>query len=314
MTITSMAHISQEIRNAHRFGTFEVIVNDSVRWAGEAKDRDEAIQKAQREGKINDGLAKKYQEGRPGIKVVQKRGAVDRTDWKHANDIETNPFNRHSANIRNAHRFAEKADPEPTGEKLPGGEADGRPDSDFDPASLEAGIAVEMEHTTDRDIAKEIAKDHLTEDPAYYEKLAKMEPESREVYMSARAQPARFAAPVFDKESYLLPSGKRIKVAYKDDGSVEYISGPSGIKYGEAAKKELEDLYARGIIRFASNAFNQAKATVDILKSLSSPWANDAIARVLESDFSGATEILKQHASHPIASRALGLIASFCQA
>ena len=40
---------------------------------------------------------------------------------------------------------------------------------------LDAGIKVEMEHTTDREIAKEIACDHLWEDLEYYTKLAKIE-------------------------------------------------------------------------------------------------------------------------------------------
>lgn len=37
---------------------------------------------------------------------------------------------------------------------------------------LNAGIAVEMEHTNDSERAKRIALDHLYEDPEYYEKLA----------------------------------------------------------------------------------------------------------------------------------------------
>lgn len=53
-------------------------------------------------------------------------------------------------------------------EKLHGGAGDNRPDSDFDPEQLENGIKHEMEHTKDRKIAKEIAKDHLSEDPNYY--------------------------------------------------------------------------------------------------------------------------------------------------
>lgn len=40
---------------------------------------------------------------------------------------------------------------------------------------LVKGIKVEMEHTTDKDIAREIALDHLKEDPKYYDKLAKVE-------------------------------------------------------------------------------------------------------------------------------------------
>jgi len=40
---------------------------------------------------------------------------------------------------------------------------------------LEKGVKVEAEHTEDPKVAAEIAKDHLTEDPLYYDKLAKME-------------------------------------------------------------------------------------------------------------------------------------------
>ena len=43
--------------------------------------------------------------------------------------------------------------------------------SDFNQKSLQQGINVEMEHTNDPQLAKEIAMDHLTEDPKYYEKL-----------------------------------------------------------------------------------------------------------------------------------------------
>lgn len=37
------------------------------------------------------------------------------------------------------------------------------------------GVKVEMEHTTDSNIAGEIARDHLFEDPKYYSKLKKIE-------------------------------------------------------------------------------------------------------------------------------------------
>ena len=40
---------------------------------------------------------------------------------------------------------------------------------------LEKGIKTEMEHTGSKSIAKEIAMDHLFEDPKYYTKLTKME-------------------------------------------------------------------------------------------------------------------------------------------
>jgi len=39
----------------------------------------------------------------------------------------------------------------------------------------EKGISVEMEHTNDKKVALEIARDHLFEDPKYYTKLATIE-------------------------------------------------------------------------------------------------------------------------------------------
>jgi hypothetical protein len=44
-------------------------------------------------------------------------------------------------------------------------------EKDADPKELEKGIAVEYEHTTDKDIAKRIALDHLAELPDYYTRL-----------------------------------------------------------------------------------------------------------------------------------------------
>jgi len=44
-----------------------------------------------------------------------------------------------------------------------------------DPEELKKGIEVEMEHTTNKALAKRIALDHLSEMKDYYTKLAKME-------------------------------------------------------------------------------------------------------------------------------------------
>jgi len=60
-------------------------------------------------------------------------------------------------------------------DKIPGGLADKSSPEEFDPAALAKGIRVEMEHTSDPNIAKEIAIDHLKEDPKYYDKLATIE-------------------------------------------------------------------------------------------------------------------------------------------
>lgn len=61
-------------------------------------------------------------------------------------------------------------------DRIPGGLADEKRPSDFDPVQLEKGIKVEREHAgKDTALAREIAMDHLTEDPDYYRKLEKIE-------------------------------------------------------------------------------------------------------------------------------------------
>lgn len=60
-------------------------------------------------------------------------------------------------------------------EKIHGGLADYMFEKDFDKESLRKGIKVELEHTDDYQVAKEIAMDHLVEDPKYYDKLATIE-------------------------------------------------------------------------------------------------------------------------------------------
>jgi hypothetical protein len=53
-------------------------------------------------------------------------------------------------------------------QRIPGGTM--RPPCEFSRDALAAGLAVELEHTTDPAIALEIAMDHLDEDPKYYAK------------------------------------------------------------------------------------------------------------------------------------------------
>lgn len=53
-------------------------------------------------------------------------------------------------------------------DRLPGGRGDDLPDQDFDPDALARGVEDEQEHTNDPALAREIAKDHLVQDPHYY--------------------------------------------------------------------------------------------------------------------------------------------------
>ena len=49
------------------------------------------------------------------------------------------------------------------------------PNSPMPEDQLRMGIKVEMEHSDNVLVAERIARDHLTEDPSYYTKLAEME-------------------------------------------------------------------------------------------------------------------------------------------
>jgi len=60
-------------------------------------------------------------------------------------------------------------------DKIPGGLSDKKKPEDFNQASLLKGQKIESEHTSDPHMQIEIAMDHLTEDPEYYEKLETIE-------------------------------------------------------------------------------------------------------------------------------------------
>lgn len=58
---------------------------------------------------------------------------------------------------------------------VPGGKADDKDDDDFDSRQIKMGAKVEREHTKNAKLAHEIARDHLTEIPDYYDRLKRME-------------------------------------------------------------------------------------------------------------------------------------------
>jgi len=80
-----------------------------------------------------------------------------------------------------------KADDKEIDDKLKGGEADNVPEDKVNKTQLDKGQKVEMEHTDNPEIAREIARDHLAEelkdgkekeDQTYYTDLAKMHKDS----------------------------------------------------------------------------------------------------------------------------------------
>lgn len=90
-------------------------------------------------------------------------------------------------------------------DQIPGGQADNKPDTDFDATELDRGIKHEMEHTSNPAIAKEIAKDHLSEDKEYYAKLDQMKlrgVDTKEYRLMTEAEPTTVQTIIFDKETF----------------------------------------------------------------------------------------------------------------
>lgn len=78
--------------------------------------------------------------------------------------------------VRNFHRNeASEADgnAKTSAEKLVGGKGDNKTDKSFNAKELKKGVKHEHEHTNNSRVAKEIAKDHLSERSDYYTALSK---------------------------------------------------------------------------------------------------------------------------------------------
>jgi len=88
---------------------------------------------------------------------------------------------------------------------LPGGAADNIPDSKFPKKQIALGVADEHEHTSNDQIAKEIAKDHLQEDPAYYEK-EKLNPVRKipQIILQLRAAKEHSDNRRYDQKNHIL--------------------------------------------------------------------------------------------------------------
>jgi hypothetical protein len=87
---------------------------------------------------------------------------------------------------------------------------------------LNKGIKVEMEHTDDRGKAKEIAMDHLFEDPKYYDKLQKIEAtEATSTASSGQYSTPKMWAKSMNKKDFRgaskpqIPGGKFVQVKKK---------------------------------------------------------------------------------------------------
>lgn len=104
---------------------------------------------------------------------------------------------------------------------VPGGRADKKKPKDFDAAAIAKGVKVEMEHTDDAQMATEIAMDHLTEDPKYYDKLEKMEGGAHKASRRVRAfRLARRYLRVAAKGKKKIPHEKELTEFFKKQDEI----------------------------------------------------------------------------------------------
>ena len=91
---------------------------------------------------------------------------------------------------------------------------------------IEKGIEVEMEHTTDSEVAHEIAMDHVYEDPKYYDKLATIEEaeyQGKDVKLNKPKRGGSKAYYVYVKD----PKTKKVKkVSFGSGGLKAKINNP----------------------------------------------------------------------------------------
>ena len=104
---------------------------------------------------------------------------------------------------------------------------DKREDMDYDSYWLAQGIKVEMEHTTNTEIAKEIAKDHLDEFPDYYQALKRMENGLRKAgykfdHIEQRLEGTIIKAKVYITHPSEAPKGRAVRRGNK--GGYYYIT------------------------------------------------------------------------------------------
>lgn len=91
-----------------------------------------------------------------------------------------------------------------TKDRLHGGKADNIPDREFSPTSLSEGQEDEREHTDNDQVAKEIAKDHLSQDPQYYKKeklIEQLPAKIASVYSQQLKNLANFREPIVYDQS-----------------------------------------------------------------------------------------------------------------
>lgn len=129
---------------------------------------------------------------------------------------------------------------------LHGGDADNMPDKTFSAVALLKGKKHEREHTNNDQIAKEIAKDHLSEDSRYYKKVEQIEKESNAYSDQLAATPINY-----DQHQSIWQNvlNHAMSVKHRGDQQIELRNGDERLReYLDPqykTQKFLRSVYAR---------------------------------------------------------------------
>lgn len=152
------------------------------------------------------------------------------------------------------------------GEKVKGGFGDNKSDKDFDPEQLNKGIKIELEHTDDPEVAKEITKDHLTESKdfkggkggKYYDKLEKLEDEYKEELTDKEQVKAKL---ILNLLSIAEQFKYNIKIAKLIEEKIQKIAKKSVFEKHEGIKKHIDNICE------SRKGHIEAPALLDMIKS-----------------------------------------------
>lgn len=152
------------------------------------------------------------------------------------------------------------------GEKVKGGFGDNKSDKDFDPEQLNKGIKIELEHTDDPEVAKEITKDHLTESKdfkggkggKYYDKLEKLEDEYKEELTDKEQVKARL---ILNLLSIAEQFKGNKKIARLIEEKIQKIAKKSVFEKHEGIKKHIDNICE------SRKGHIEAPALLDMIKS-----------------------------------------------
>lgn len=152
---------------------------------------------------------------------------------------------------------------------------------------LAKGVKVESEHTTDPKVAAEIARDHIKENPKYYDKLAKVE----EAHIGQ----------ITGIPSQKKPPGTKKPLGGKAEVRTDLVHAPG---YGKVTQAQYDDLKKRGVIE--SDTTCVWEALVHPIRAIHVSAHKDGGHTVTIKKRDGVAPVIKHHTGEDSYEKAMG--------